>query len=121
LRRLIIKGQTSGVFILDRQVCLTVPYYWLTYNKNGALLGALILESRSLTQARMDATARGLDRRAAFAEGQEIDSNLAALLPPTAIGIMFTPAKAHELLDYLEKKGSRIAVVDRKSAEQNDA
>jgi hypothetical protein len=66
----------------------------------------------------MNATARGLDQRAEFAGGQEIDSNLAALLPPTAIGLTFTP---YELLDYLEKKRRRIAAVDRKPAEQNDA
>jgi hypothetical protein len=69
----------------------------------------------------MNATARGLDQRAEFAGGQEIDSNLAALLPPTAIGLTFTPAQGHELLDYLEKKRRRIAAVDRKPAEQNDA
>jgi hypothetical protein len=68
------------------------------------LLGALILQSKSLTQSRMDATARGLDRKARFAEVQEIDSDLTARLPPTAIGIMFTPTQGHELLDYLEEK-----------------
>jgi hypothetical protein len=65
------------------------------------------LKSGSLTQARMDAATRGIDRKAVFVDGQEIDSDVSALLPHEAIGRMFTPAQGHELLDYLEEKGRR--------------
>jgi hypothetical protein len=98
-----------------------MPHYWLTYNKNGTRLGALILKSDSLTQARMNAATRGLDQRAEFADGQEIDRGLAALLPPEAVARMFTPDQGHVLLDYLEEKGRRVAVLDGKPAERNDA
>ena len=97
-----------------------MPHYWLTYDKNGTRLGALILKSGSLTQARMDAATRGIDRRAVFVDGQEIDSDLSALMPHEAIGRMFTPAQGHELLDYLEEKGRRVAAETRKPAQQND-
>lgn len=108
----------NGDLSTRRRSAIQTPRGEGCVRRNGSLLGALILESTSLAQARMNATARGLDQRAEFAGGQEIDSNLAALLPPTAIGLTFTP---YELLDYLEKKRRRIAAVDRKPAEQNDA
>jgi hypothetical protein len=34
---------------------------------------------------------------------------------------MFTPDQGHVLLDYLEEKGRRVAVLDGKPAERNDA
>jgi hypothetical protein len=79
-----------------------VSRFWLTYNQNGRLLGVVIVDSRSLTDARIW-VAGEFDLQAEFAEGHQIDESVAALVPAKAICRMLSPDEADELLDYLER------------------
>jgi type II secretory pathway predicted ATPase ExeA len=85
-----------------------VSRFWLTYNRSGRLVGVVIVDSRSLTDARISA-AGAIDLQAEFAEGHQIDESVAALVPAKAICRMLSPEEAHELLDYLERGGRETA------------
>jgi hypothetical protein len=74
--------------------------FWLTYNRSDRLLGVVIVDSSTLTNARIRA-AGDIDLQAEFAEGHQIDETIAGLIPAAAIGCMLRPEEAHELLDNL--------------------
>jgi len=98
-----------------------VSRYWLTYNQHGRLLGAVIMDSSSLMNARMRTALNRIDRGAEFAEGHKLDETTAVLVPATAIGRLLAPQEAYELLDQLERVApdeppaaqSRLVAIER--------
>jgi hypothetical protein len=78
-----------------------VSRFWLTYNKSGRLRGVVILDSTSLTEARMRASVDRTDLGFAFARGYRFTKEAADLVPAKAIGRMFDPSEVDELLTRL--------------------
>ena len=70
----------------------------MTYcDLSGAACGVLILDSWSLAQARLRASAEGLDRGRQYCEGHELEGDSATLVPPNAIGRMLSPDEAGKI------------------------
>ena len=69
--------------------------FWLNYRrrKRGRLLGAVILDSPSLVQARMSAAALRIDRGMPFADGRALGKAAVELVPAAALGRMLDPAR----------------------------
>jgi hypothetical protein len=65
-----------------------VSRFWLTYQTAGRLFGVVILDSTSLIDALNHAADYQIDHGALFANGSKLDADLAALVPPSAIGRM---------------------------------
>jgi hypothetical protein len=77
--------------------------FWLCYRKSGCVAGVAIIEAPSLMHARLRAALDGTDAGATFAEGYQLDSGHAALMPRNRIGAMFSRDAAAALLDRIEK------------------
>ena len=78
--------------------------FWLTYcDFAGRALGVVILDSPSLSLARLQVTAASLDQGATFCDGHELEGDGATLAPPSAIGRML----------YLEEAGNIIRRLER--------
>ncbi len=77
--------------------------FWLTYQTAGRLFGVVILDSISLIDARDHAADYQIDLGAQFANGSKLDADLAAIVPPTAIGRMLKPEEAFELLGQFDQ------------------
>jgi hypothetical protein len=77
--------------------------FWLTYRKNGRLLGVFILEGGDLLQMRFGAAVYGLDQGANFAEGHPLDPATAKSIPAHMIRHMLSLYDARKLLTRLER------------------
>lgn len=87
--------------------------FWLNYRrrKRGRLLGAVILDSPSLVQARMSAAALRIDRGMPFADGRALGKAAVELVPAAALGRMLTPQEARALQESLATAApERIAI-----------
>jgi hypothetical protein len=80
-----------------------VSRFWLTYQTAGRLFGVVILDSTSLVDARNHAADYQIDLGAQFANGSKLVADLAALVPPTALGRMLKPEEAFELLRQFDQ------------------
>jgi hypothetical protein len=87
-----------------------VSAYWLTYRRNGDLVGVVIIEASSLITARMWAALDQLDQGATFSEGHTLEYAMTAALPAGTIGRMLTPAEATQLLHRLAPGSTRDAL-----------
>jgi hypothetical protein len=74
-----------------------VSRFWLAYKQSGRLLGVVILDSSSLSSARMLASVERIDQGAAFGKGYRLDKGAADFVPVTAIGRMLSPDEAGEI------------------------
>src|SRR5215469_8182302 len=84
--------------------------FWFTYcNLSGGLLGALIIDSQSLLQARNRAAVEGTEVGAPYCEGYELDRACANLLPAGAIGRMLKREEVRRLIRSLERRISKRA------------
>jgi hypothetical protein len=78
--------------------------WWFTYcDHSGRLLGALILDSSNLTEARNRAVLEGTDHCARYCEGYELDRESAKLIPAGAIGRMLDRKQVHQLVRQLAR------------------
>ena len=59
------------------------------------------IEAPSLIHARLLAGVRGVDVRAEFTKGYQLDSTMAGLVPEKLIGVMISPSEAEQLLQRL--------------------
>ena len=75
--------------------------WWLTYRKEGQLVGVAIIEAPSLYHARMRATVRGIGRAAEYFEGKEVDAEHAALVPQDCIGRLLSHEEARQLIERM--------------------
>jgi hypothetical protein len=80
-----------------------VSRFWLTYQESRRLLGVVILDSTSLTNARQRAATDGIDHGAQFANGSKLDAPLAALVPATALGRMLNPEETYKLIERFDR------------------
>jgi hypothetical protein len=80
--------------------------FWLAY-RNGKVPHVIILESTSLTMARLRAESDTPGINAHFREGRELDDRLASRVPTAAIGLMMDIATAQSLLDEIEAKAEK--------------
>jgi len=71
--------------------------WWLTYARGGKPSGVVIIEGRSIVNARTRAALEAVEAGAEFAEGHELER--AAMVPAKAVGRMLTLTEAKELLD----------------------
>lgn len=69
---------------------------------SGRLVGVVIVDSSSLIDARIRAAGE-IDLQAEFAEGHQIETAVAGLVPAKDIGRKLSSEEAHELLDDLER------------------
>jgi len=76
--------------------------WWLAYSGEGAV----IIEGKSLTHARLLAAAHELGRASQFLTGHPIDPELVQLIPAGFISRTISPDEAGELLILL-KNGAR--------------
>jgi hypothetical protein len=74
-----------------------MPHFWLTYGDANRLIGAIIIEAPSMSQARMDAAVSGLDAGAPFAEGHPLSAKLMASVPRAKIGRMMSGSEAAKI------------------------
>jgi hypothetical protein len=79
-------------------------HFWLTYGDANRLVGALIIEAPSMSQARADAALHGLDGGAPFAEGHSLSAKLMASISSTKIGRMMSGSEAAKLITLLETR-----------------
>src|SRR5260370_951706 len=94
----------QGLRLADRRRRTKIqPMYWLCYQRNGRLLGVVILEASSLVAARMQASLAELGRGGVFSEGHALDAGCRALLTPNDIGRMLSPQEAQALLARFER------------------
>jgi hypothetical protein len=75
-----------------------VVNYW---DHSGRLLGALILDSSNLVQARNRAAVEGTDHGARYCEGYALDRASAKLIPTGAIGRMLDRDEVRHLIQEL--------------------
>ena len=81
-----------------------MPRFWLTYCDSARrLLGVVILDSRSLIEARLQALVAGTDRNAELCEGHELDDKSTALVPPDAIGRMLSLKEASKIIQRIKR------------------
>jgi hypothetical protein len=81
-----------------------VSRFWLTYcDISGRPLGVLILDSWSVSGARLRASVEGLDHGARFREGHELEGDSATLMPPDAVGRMLSLAEAGKIIRTIER------------------
>jgi hypothetical protein len=80
-----------------------MPHFWMTYRDSGRLVGVVIMEAPSLIQAGLKAI-RGVGAGATFAEGHELSTDQAALVPAAKIGRMLSADEAERLLTKLEAR-----------------
>lgn len=78
-----------------------MPAYWLTYRRDGDVVGVIILKASDLISARTRAAVEEIDEGATFAEGRELDDDIMAALSPDVFDRMLAPAEATALLDSL--------------------
>jgi hypothetical protein len=109
----VIRSVASLAFVLigictgsDPPYNTSMSRFWLTYNQSGRLRGVIILDSTSLTEARMRTSVDRTDLGCAFARGYRLAKEAADLVPAKAIGRMLDPAEVDELLTRLSS-GSR--------------
>jgi hypothetical protein len=81
--------------------------FWLTFNQSGRPRGVIILDSASLTEARMRASVDRTDLGFAFARGYRLTKEAVDLVPTKAIGRMLDPAEVEELLTQLAPRNRR--------------
>ena len=78
--------------------------FWFTYcDLSGRLLGALVLDSPSLPQARNRAAIEGTDAGAPNCECYELDRAGANLIPAGVIGRMLNREEVRMLIQMLER------------------
>jgi hypothetical protein len=78
--------------------------FCLCYRRNNGLLGVVIIEARTLLEARMLATIDGLDQLADFSEGYELNAHR-AMVPANVIGRMLSPGEAAWIESEIARKG----------------
>jgi hypothetical protein len=84
--------------------------WWFNYcDHSGRLLGALILDSSSLVQARKRAAVEGTDHGARYCEGYELDRESADMIPAAAIGHMLDREEVRQLIRELARRISKRA------------
>jgi hypothetical protein len=81
-----------------------MSHFWLTYGSADGLVGVVIMEARSMLQARLNAAVRTTASGVPFAEGHELSTRLMASVPPTHIGRMLSGAEAAELICWLDSR-----------------
>jgi hypothetical protein len=85
--------------------------WWLAFNGEGAV----IIEGKSLTHARLLAATHELGRASQFLTGYPIDPELVELIPAGCISRKIPPVEAAELLSLL-KNGASQCVATRAAA-----
>ncbi len=83
--------------------------FCLCYLRDNTFLGVVMVEARTLLEARMLAAIDGLDQLADFSRGFELDAEQAALVSPHSVGRMMLPDEAHRLMVWIESEASRKA------------
>jgi|HubBroStandDraft_6_1064221.scaffolds.fasta_scaffold1494308_1 hypothetical protein len=76
--------------------------WWLCYRRSDRI-EVVIIEAPSITDARRRARARNLPADAPFADGRELDSEQAALVPRDYVGRVLSSKEALGLLDRFER------------------
>jgi hypothetical protein len=102
-----------------------VSRFWLIYSDFfGRPLGVVILDSPSLSLARLQVTAQNLDQGATFCDGHELEGDSATLVPPGAIGRMLSLEEAGNIIRRLERwipKRAAAASVKRRASVRRHA
>jgi hypothetical protein len=75
----------------------------MTYRDSGRLVGVVIMEAPSLVRAGLKAI-RGVGAGATFADGHELSTDQAALVPTGNIGRMLSADEAERLLTKLKAR-----------------
>ena len=92
--------------------------FWLTYcDLSGRPLGVLVLDSWSLSGARLRASVEGLDRGARFCQGHELEGDSSTLIPPAAVGRMLDLEELGQIIRTIERwipKRAAAASVSRR-------
>jgi hypothetical protein len=99
------EGSVSAPVLKSRLMALRampakqMSYFWLTYGSADGLIGVVVMEASTLTQARKKVSVQGIAAAdAPFAEGHELSARLMASVPPTQVGRMMSGAEAVELI-----------------------
>lgn len=78
--------------------------YWLNYRDlSGRLIGAVVIDSHSLSGARHRATAECLDQDLRYCDGHELGGGSATLVPPGAVGRMLGLEEVVEIVQRLDQ------------------
>jgi hypothetical protein len=75
--------------------------WWLTYRRDGKLVGVMIVKFASLIHARLRAALDEADAGLEFAKGHELDEKTAGPVPTKSIGRMLSIEEAGKLLGRL--------------------
>jgi hypothetical protein len=88
---------------------LRLPHFLLTFGAaNRPPAGVVIIEARSILQARMTAVVRRLAAGVPFSEAHELSTKMMASIPPTPIGRLVSGAEAAQLiLRIVEASGTK--------------
>jgi hypothetical protein len=79
--------------------------WWFTYcDHSGRLIGALILDSSDLVQARNRAAVEGTNHSARYCESYELDRESANMIPAAAIGRMLDREEVRQLTQELARR-----------------
>src|SRR6266568_8054052 len=81
--------------------------FCLCYHQDNELLGVVMVEARTLLEARMFATIDGIDQLAEFSQGFELDKEQASFVRQTSVGRMITPDEARGLMTWIESERNR--------------
>jgi hypothetical protein len=71
--------------------------WWCNFRRSGELTAVAIVEAPTIYHARMRLAARGIGNPADFGEGEQLDSERAALVPRDLIGKLLLPEEAQKL------------------------
>jgi hypothetical protein len=81
-----------------------MTHFWLTYRDSNCLIGVAIVKAPSLIQARVNASVRGVDADAPFAEGHKLGAELIAAVPSSQTGRLLSGGEAAMPLGRLESR-----------------
>lgn len=78
--------------------------FWLTYcDLSGRPLGVVVIDSYSLSGARLRASVEGLNRGVQLCDGHELEGGSAVLVPPDAVGRKLSLEEAGKIIRAIER------------------
>jgi hypothetical protein len=75
--------------------------WWLYFCNGNVLVGAAIIEARTLYHARLRAAAQGIGRAAEYNAGEEAEVELRLLVPRDCIGRLLSLQEARQVVDLV--------------------